>query len=118
MIWRPDAPAPPAPRAPLAPESPSAPPLVDAPPAGAVLEEDPPTCVPAVGGSTVVGFLGQPASSAAPANKQAIDIIRFIHCLRQRFTLNPSLPTNLPIVHLVRHAARQKGDHAGSCTTS
>jgi hypothetical protein len=39
---------------------------------------DPATWLPAVGVSTVVFFLGQPASSAALANKQAIDTIFFI----------------------------------------
>jgi hypothetical protein len=39
---------------------------------------EPGTCVPAVGGSTVVAFLGQPPRSAAAANKHAIDTIFFI----------------------------------------
>jgi hypothetical protein len=52
-------------------------PLVEAPPLGEVLD-DPPTCDPAVGGWTVVAFLGHPASSTAPASKQAIVIIRFM----------------------------------------
>jgi hypothetical protein len=34
--------------------------------------------VPVPGGSTVVAFFGQPARSAAAANKQAIDTIFFI----------------------------------------
>jgi hypothetical protein len=59
--------------------------LVDAPLAEPVFD-DPPTCDPAVGGSTVVGFLGQPARSAAPANNNAIDAILLIvfsvRCLR------------------------------------
>jgi hypothetical protein len=37
--------------------------------------------VPAVGGSMVVAFLGQPARSPAAANKQAIDTILFIEFL-------------------------------------
>jgi hypothetical protein len=38
----------------------------------------PGTCVPATGGSTTVGFFGQPASSAAPASRKTIDSMRFI----------------------------------------
>jgi hypothetical protein len=40
--------------------------------------DESPTCDPAVGGWMVVAFLGHPASSTAPASKQAIVIIRFI----------------------------------------
>ena len=39
---------------------------------------EPGTCEPAVGGSTVVAFFGQPASNAAAAHRQAIDSIFFI----------------------------------------
>jgi hypothetical protein len=39
---------------------------------------EPGTWLPAVGGSMVVVFLGQPARSPAAANKQAIDTILFI----------------------------------------
>jgi hypothetical protein len=52
---------------------PSGAPLVEAPCAVRV-EPEPPEPAARVGGSTVGGFLGQPASSAAAANKQAIDI--------------------------------------------
>jgi hypothetical protein len=49
--------------------------------------------VPAVGGSTVVGFFGHPESNATPATKKAIDTIRFIVLSSKTFlTLNPSLP--------------------------
>src|SRR5271156_3375713 len=47
---------------------------VDAPSAA----EDSGTWVPATGGSFTLFFLGQPASSAAPANNNAIDITLFI----------------------------------------
>jgi hypothetical protein len=40
--------------------------------------DDPGTWVPALGGSITLCFLGQPASSAAPANNNAIDMIFFI----------------------------------------
>jgi hypothetical protein len=51
--------------------------VVVAPSPGEVPEE-PGTCEPATGGSTVVAFFGQPARSVAAANKQAIDTILFI----------------------------------------
>jgi hypothetical protein len=44
--------------------------------------DDPGTCVPAVGGSTTLCFLGHPDSSAAPAINNAIDTIRFIYISR------------------------------------
>jgi hypothetical protein len=78
-VREPAAPAPPRPFIPPTPLSaPKAPPLVDAPPAPAVPADDPPTWVPAVGGWMVVAFFGQPESSAVPASKQAIAMIRFI----------------------------------------
>src|SRR5271167_1237754 len=59
--------------------------LLASPPRGRVevaapsAAEDSGTWVPATGGSFTVGFLGQPASRAAPANSNAIDIILFIN---------------------------------------
>src|SRR5260221_11379042 len=79
----------PASRPPLALSPPSSLPLVEAPPFGEVFD-DPPTCDPAVGGWTVVAFLGHPASSAAPASKQAIVIIRFMHFSVKKFYPDPN----------------------------
>src|ERR1700675_271873 len=79
MIFRANGPvaSPAPPRPPLALSPPRSLPLVEAPPFGEVFE-DPPTCDPAVGGWMVGAFLGHPASSTAPASKQAIVIIRFM----------------------------------------
>src|ERR1019366_9937020 len=82
---------------------------------------EPGICVPALGGSTVVAFLGQPASNAAAAHKQPIDSI-FVIDLPMRIpppvsTLDSSVPSKTLIVYRVWRRCAQNGDHAGSCTS-
>src|SRR5882724_937111 len=88
MTFRANGPVASPPRPPLALSPPRSLPLVEAPPLGEVLDESP-TCDPAVGGWTVVAFLGHPASSTAPASKQAIVIIRFMHFSVKKFYPDP-----------------------------
>src|SRR5208283_775322 len=74
--------------------------VVDAPPCPAAG-----TCAPAIGGSTVVAFLGHPVSSAAAANRQAIEIILFMEFPS---TLNASVPANAAIVYCVESRPASK----------
>src|ERR1700733_7883866 len=78
MILRARGPVPsPKPRAVLLASPPSGEVEVDAPSAELLLESG--TSVPATGASFTLCFLGQPASSAAPAMSTAIDRMRFIY---------------------------------------
>src|SRR5271165_5706983 len=105
----------PSPRAELAASPPNGWVEVAAPSPAAA--EDSGTWVPATGGSFTLCFLGQPASSAAPANSNAIDIILFIESLHQ--VLSASRAVRVPTMSWFVKCLLlgQNGAHVGSCNS-